>query len=342
MSSSLKQSVSAALIAVSCILAPALGSTEDSKDASPQTRPAADTVDRGLVWLLDSSKPDYTVSGRLQGQILFTFDPFQGGKQVDGVPTTRPTTLQGYLTLSPSSKFQKFDIAYSTQLSDLTTALKTDQLFQNRDLLGKYYFTVKTQDDRDAAYLGVGVEAPSDSLRSQLSLPDGAGLVVNYVDDNSPSMGTIEKHDLLQKLDDQILVNEEQFVTLVRMHKPGDVVTLTLMRHASPRTEKIKLGKKPANDPKNVQVEDSLRGGMIKLSRDAMKAHSPISFNDGEFMASLDDHGQLLALDMKSSKTLFHGPINDKEQWDRVPEFVRKKLEFFRDLIAGMAADESH
>lgn len=94
------------------------------------------------------------------------------------------------------------------------------------------------------AYLGVGVESPSEALRSQLKLPEGVGLVVNYVDDNSPSRGVLHRHDVLEKIDDQLLVNAEQFVTLVRLHKPGDTVHLTLIREAARTTVDVKLAEK--------------------------------------------------------------------------------------------------
>src|SRR5687767_13080737 len=69
-----------------------------------------------------------------------------------------------------------------------------------------------------AAFLGVGVEKPSETLRAQLGLQEGVGLVVNLVEENSPAKGAgIRQHDVLHKLDDQLLVNEEQLVTLVRL-----------------------------------------------------------------------------------------------------------------------------
>jgi hypothetical protein len=91
-------------------------------------------------------------------------------------------------------------------------------------------------------YLGVGVESPGAALRSQLKLPDGVGLVVNYVDEKGPSQGLIRTHDVLEKLDDQLMVNAEQLVTLVRLRKPGAAARVTLIREAQPTVVEVKLG----------------------------------------------------------------------------------------------------
>lgn len=95
-----------------------------------------------------------------------------------------------------------------------------------------------------AAYMGVGVEIPSETIRSQLKLPEGSALVVNYVDEQGPSKDLLRKHDVLQKLNDQILINGEQLQVLVRMHKPGDAVQLTLIREAQPMVVAMRLAEK--------------------------------------------------------------------------------------------------
>ncbi len=107
-----------------------------------------------------------------------------------------------------------------------------------------------------SAYLGVGVETPGDTLRAQLKLAEGAGLVVNYVDDSGPSKGLIHQHDVLQKINDQILVNGEQFQTLVRMHKTGDSVKVTLIREAKPITVEVKLGERQTADAGQANPSD--------------------------------------------------------------------------------------
>lgn len=210
-----------------------------------------------------------------------------------------------------------------------------------------------------AAYLGVGVEPPGDALRSQLSLPDGAGLLVNYVDENGPSPQLIRQHDVLRKLDDQILINEPQLVALVRMHKPDETVTLTLVRQAKTVTVEVKLGQREVPgrqaDVNWVESVTPVLGDIPYLNRlytitttqpaeskkPALGALSermrtgPVTFNDGEVLARLGPQGDLLALDLKSGQILYSGKVETEDQWKAVPEQVRSRIESWRAELAS-------
>lgn len=92
-------------------------------------------------------------------------------------------------------------------------------------------------------YLGVVVAPVSPALAKQLGLPDGVGLVVNQVEDKSPAAEAgVSKHDVLHLLDDQILINPPQLAVLVRLHKPGDEVKLTVIQAGKKQALKVKLG----------------------------------------------------------------------------------------------------
>jgi|GEM_PF-4586275 len=95
-----------------------------------------------------------------------------------------------------------------------------------------------------ASYVGIEVTRADATLRAQLKLPGGMGLAVQSVDDKGPSSGAVQEHDVLYKLDDQLLVNSEQFAVIVRSHKPGDKVTLTVIREAQPLTVTVTLVEK--------------------------------------------------------------------------------------------------
>src|SRR5881227_687953 len=111
--------------------------------------------------------------------------------------------------------------AYTTYLQDVNVA---------KDQLDIAVNLVNTPQTVRASYMGVGVEIPGDTLRSQLKLPEGTGLVINWIDDAGPAKGILHQHDVLQKLEDQLLINGEQLVTLVRLHKPGETIQLTILR----------------------------------------------------------------------------------------------------------------
>jgi hypothetical protein len=81
------------------------------------------------------------------------------------------------------------------------------------------------------AFLGVSTSPVPDALRHQLGLPEGVGLVVEVVEKDSPAeKAGLKQYDILNKLDDQLLVNAEQLAVLIRAHKGGETVKLSITR----------------------------------------------------------------------------------------------------------------
>ncbi len=92
-------------------------------------------------------------------------------------------------------------------------------------------------------YLGIDTAPVPAALTDQLGLPNGTGLIVNRVEPESPAAATLKLHDILLKLDDQILIETRQLLVLIRNHKEGDEVTLTYLRSGKQATAKVKLAK---------------------------------------------------------------------------------------------------
>jgi len=95
-----------------------------------------------------------------------------------------------------------------------------------------------------ATFLGVITAPVSPELTTQLSLPECTGLLVMTIMQDSPASTALKRHDILLKLDDQILIETRQLAVLIRSKKAGDEVTFTLMRLGKQETVKVKLGKK--------------------------------------------------------------------------------------------------
>jgi hypothetical protein len=77
-------------------------------------------------------------------------------------------------------------------------------------------------------------------------VPPGIGVMVAFVDPKGPSMGVLAEDDILVRLDDQVLVNPEQFRALIGMHKPGDVVKIVAVREDEVVNVDLKLGSRNA------------------------------------------------------------------------------------------------
>ena len=83
------------------------------------------------------------------------------------------------------------------------------------------------------AYAGISPAVVTELARRGVTskdVPPGVGVMVAFVDPKGPSMGILAEDDILIRLDDQVLVNPEQFRALIGMHQPGDVVKIVAVR----------------------------------------------------------------------------------------------------------------
>lgn len=87
----------------------------------------------------------------------------------------------------------------------------------------------------EAAFLGVNAQPLDFDTAKRLNMPRGTGLTVGFVQPDGPAAEAgLKKDDILTKLNDQVLVNAEQFAVLIRTYKPGDTVTLHGLREGKP------------------------------------------------------------------------------------------------------------
>ena len=101
-------------------------------------------------------------------------------------------------------------------------------------VFGKVSFGRSSKPDREmeqVTYLGVRTESLPSAMSKQLSLPMGLHLSVVRVGPDSPAeKAGLREFDVLLKLDEQILVNEDQLKKLVRLQRPQDPITLNVLR----------------------------------------------------------------------------------------------------------------
>ncbi len=175
-------------------------------------------------------------------------------------------------------------------------------------------------------FLGVAAEPVGDEVRAQLPLQAGEGLAVRHVMPESPAgkAGVVE-HDILTRLDDQILVSGDQLRALVKMRKPGDSVKLTFLRKGEKKEATVALTEH------EVEVE---RDNVFRFP-------SP----DGKIIIGENTKDKLETVEkrLKEMKDKLPGMIVDKksfligpdgavqklytEKLDEVVENVRKQLE---------------
>ena len=107
------------------------------------------------------------------------------------------------------------------------------------------------------AYAGLNALPPTDEERAALGakLPPGAGLRVGVVDPEGPAVDQLQPGDILVRFDDQLLVNFDQFRSLVQMRQPGDTVKFSVLRNGAAMTVPVRLALRPPS----VEVNDRPR-----------------------------------------------------------------------------------
>jgi hypothetical protein len=99
--------------------------------------------------------------------------------------------------------------------------------------------------ETEVTFLGLLANKLSPVVSRQLGLSGNLYLSVAMVSPDGPAQKAgLRQYDILKKLDDQILINPEQLVELVRSSKVGQQVTLSILRGGKEKTLKVKLGRK--------------------------------------------------------------------------------------------------
>src|ERR1043166_507784 len=240
-------------------------------------------------------------------------------------------------------------------------------------------------------FLGVETSQVPDVVSEQLGLSKGLGLVVEYVEPNSPAAAAgVQQNDILKMLNDQILIEPSQLRKLLQTFPEGTEVTLTVLRKGQEQKLTVKLARKEVpqrrgafpggnhdwhwdfdatgdlseqmqdlkeqlkeqlGDQRGIirdavtqaheaarrarddarRAADQLRiffedDGAVKASKiDLGKAQIVFSDDKGELKLANVDGRKLLTVKDPQGKLLFSGPVETKEDLDKMPADVRER-----------------
>ena len=109
---------------------------------------------------------------------------------------------------------------------------------------------LRRSDGQGEPWLGVSVHKPSRALYERLEkIPKAVGFVVNKVAPEGPAAEAgLRQADFLWKFNDQILVNEAQFLVLLHLHNAGDTVRMTYQRDGENHEVDVVLTTPPSSD----------------------------------------------------------------------------------------------
>lgn len=208
------------------------------------------------------------------------------------------------------------------------------------------------------AYLGISSRPAPAILRKHLDLKNGEGLIVLFVDPKSPAADAgIVSDDILLKLNDQILVNQDQLAVLVRMQKPGDEISLTAVHDGHSKTLKAKLVERdlePLPEPLDltevpVDIERMIPEPRVHrlpqrpknaATQGAKGGPASVSvMGDGDqtitITSDVDGHRNLIAKD-RTGKTIFEGPVDTAAQRNKLPADIRQRLDELDKLMENL------
>ncbi len=233
--------------------------------------------------------------------------------------------------------------------------------------------TFKLEGDAEGesrTFLGVETTRVGATLGKQLGLDRGVGLVVARVLPDSGATEVLEKHDLLVKFEDQLLVSSDQLGVLVQSKDPGTEVELTVMRGGQQQIVTAILGEKksrsvvikhgnmtlPSSSKISREEIEGLFGEMKGEGKGLfIKRHGgdgasikvmninrgTVVFTDDDGTVKLisdDDSKRLIVLD-EDDNELFDGPVDTDEQRDALSEALQTRLDKVESIRAMEMSD---
>lgn len=194
-------------------------------------------------------------------------------------------------------------------------------------VLGAIGFSQDTGVAAKEAWLGLSVSKPDDVTTNQLpALPPGIGFVVSEIAAGGPAdKAGVRRHDVLWKMEQQMLVNEGQLATLLRLASPGDDVTVSVFREGQSLDLKVTLGE----DKKvwRVLVDTVIRpdDGPIRIVN-LQEKRAVVTNERGIAELTRRDDGDIVRIMDKEGKVVFQAKLGQLPELSSVPEGWSKQV----------------
>jgi hypothetical protein len=207
-------------------------------------------------------------------------------------------------------------------------------------------------------YCGVSTVEVTPPLAAQLKLSPGVGLLVDFVEPNSPAeMAGVKQYDILMKFNDQVLCNSEQLRVLVRSKMMSDDVKFAIIRQGQPTSVNVELGQKemevePDADAAGMGLFTAPAPGVVRFMANA-NAVPPgggaVAMTGAGGHMVLKDARGTLDLDLKDGKPIllvarnrngneiYNGPVATDAEREALPPMIAQRLEQI-DLGTAMGA----
>ncbi len=105
-------------------------------------------------------------------------------------------------------------------------------------------------------FVGLGYRAITQADIDSLNLLDGNGLIVNRVLSNTPAeRAGIKVGDILEKYDEHDILDQSQFLTILRKYYAGDNIKISLLRNGKPKTVNLLMEAFPEEKNDELDIE---------------------------------------------------------------------------------------
>lgn len=206
---------------------------------------------------------------------------------------------------------------------------------------------------KSCASLGLTLTRASGVLRQQLALTRGAGLVVEAVAPGSTAARIgIAQHDVLVRLDDQLLVLPEQFDALLESAPDDALLACTVLRGGRevvvpigpgaeslaglPRGSAVNGGLRPTASALAIVEQAAPKAGAMpaaplrRLADETLVRHDP----DYQIRLTSGDETRLVVSDPKGH-VVFNDTIDTPEGRSRMPPVVRERVSAMERMLEG-------
>lgn len=191
---------------------------------------------------------------------------------------------------------------------------------------------VAAKEPMDEAWLGIGLTKPDEAMANQLPvLPPGIGFLVTDLTEGGPSdKAGVKKHDLLWKLNEQMLVNEGQLATLLRLSSPGERATISVFRDGISTDIEVTLGNGEVNGKKctRQRLSDTVirqNDGAVKIVSVGTKKAVVKNEHGSAEVSRVEDGDAVKILDAEG-EIIFEGVLRGRPDHSAVPGKWKKPV----------------
>lgn len=183
-------------------------------------------------------------------------------------------------------------------------------------------------------WLGLQLAKVDPSMAAQIqSLPLGVGFVVKSIDTGGPAeLAQFQLFDVVWKMGDQLLINEAQLATLLRLQKPGDEIRLAVYRGGQPLVVKLKLGDLPvgrdgfSHELAEAAIFPGGEGGAMRVVNITDRT-ATYSTEEGKAVLRKEGDAYLVLITSPKEEVIFEGDVSSRERAEEIPKGWQRRVD---------------